>query len=82
MDVAYSPEDLIPERTHGDALALPAAPGAAAGSAASPTPAAPPGLLRQALALGAVDLALLLLRAAAVLVLLSPLLVGALLIFG
>lgn len=43
-------------------------------------PSLPTGRLRQGLALGAVDLAALLLRASAVLLLLSPLLLGALLL--
>jgi hypothetical protein len=45
-------------------------------------PSALSGPLRQALALGALDLATLLLRAGAILLLLSPMLLGALLLLG
>lgn len=45
-----------------------------------PAPGLRPGRFRQALALGAVDLAALLLRASAILALLSPLLLGAVLL--
>jgi len=70
MNRLAAPEGALPGEARGGlGAALP-----------NPAPGLRPGRFRQALALGAVDLAALLLRAGAILALLSPLLRGAVLL--